>query len=233
MNFLYSNHIIFKFNQILSNSGFTFPELISPNNSNNIFLRYIFSNNNFLNYKDIPICDLNLNEKFNPNFSTNSKHNNNYGNINEINFDDMTFNKENIIDSNCTGFALDEYLDKNIVELFNNINIEGYEFIHYGFKSYLIKNPNGKNYSIIFAQNDGFIEKLGIDENLKENILNIMENTQYIDKNVYKLIQEKVINPENRNIYINNYFYENIKYYDLKFEMNFFEYQNKIKELLI
>ena len=68
---------------------------------------------------------------------------------------------------------------------------------------------------------------------MKENILNIMENNQYIDKNVYKLIQEKVINPGNRNISINNNFYENIKYYDLKFEMNFFEYQNQIKELLL
>ena len=60
-----------------------------------------------------------------------------------------------------------------------------------------------------------------------------MENIQYSDKNVYKLIQEKVLHPNNRNIIINDYFYENIKYYDLKFEMNFFEYQNKIKELLI
>ena len=68
---------------------------------------------------------------------------------------------------------------------------------------------------------------------MKENILNIMENNQYIDKNVYKLIQEKVINPGNRHISINNNFYENIKYYDLKFEMNFFEYQNQIKELLL
>ena len=60
-----------------------------------------------------------------------------------------------------------------------------------------------------------------------------MENNQYTDKTVFKLIQEKVINPENRNIVINNYFYENIKYYDLKFEMNYFDYQNQIKELLI
>ena len=232
INFLYSNHIIFQLNKILSKSGLKFPELNSSNTSN-IFLRYIFSNNNFLHYKDIPISELNLNEKIIPNFRTNSKHNTNNFENNEINSDDMTINKEINANADNIGFDLDEYLDKNKVELFNNINIDGYEYINYGYKSYLMKNSTENNYSIIFCQNDGFVEKLGIDENLKENILNIMENNQYTDKTVFKFIQEKVINPENRNICINNYFYENIKYYDLKFEMNYFDYQNQIKELLI
>jgi hypothetical protein len=232
INFLYSNHIMFQLNNILSKSGFKFPELNSSNTSN-IFLRYIFSNNNFLHYKDIPISELNLNEKIIPNFRTNSKHNTNNFENNEINSDDMTINKEINANADNIGFDLDEYLDKNKVELFNNINIDGYEYINYGYKSYLMKNSTENNYSIIFCQNDGFVEKLGIDENLKENILNIMENNQYTDKTVFKFIQEKVINPENRNICINNYFYENIKYYDLKFEMNYFDYQNQIKELLI
>ena len=60
-----------------------------------------------------------------------------------------------------------------------------------------------------------------------------MENNQYTDKIIYKLIQEKVINPGNENIKVNEYFYNSIKYYDLKFEMNYFEYQEKIKEFLI
>ena len=232
LNFLYSNHIMFEINKILSNSGFTFSSLNSSNISN-IFLRYIYSNNNFLYYKDIPITEFNLNEKFNPNFSTNTKHNNNYINLNDINFDNMTFNKELNTEENNVGFDLNEYLDKKAVDLFSNINLDEYEFNNLGYKSYLIKNSNGKNYSIIVVQNEGFIEQLGIDEHLKENILNIMENNQYTDKIVYKLIQEKVINPNNRNININNYFYENLKYYDLKFEMNYFQYQNQIKELLI
>ena len=232
LNFLYSNHIMFEINKIISNSGFIFSSLNS-NNISNIFLRYIYSNNNFLYYKDIPITEFNLNEKFNPYFSTNTKHNNNYINLNDINFDNMTFNKELNTEENNIGFDLNEYLDKKAIELFSNINLDEYEFNNFGYKSYLIKNSNGKNYSIIVVQNEGFIEQLGIDEHLKENILNIMENNQYTDKIVYKLIQEKVINPNNRNININNYFYENLKYYDLKFEMNYFQYQNQIKDLLI
>jgi hypothetical protein len=145
----------------------------------------------------------------------------------------VTYNKELTFNIDNVGFALDEYLDKNITELFNNESFEEYELNIVGNKSYLVKNSKGKNYSIIFTKGDKFIEKLGIDEKLKENILNIMENVQYTDKIVYKLIQEKVINPGNENINVNAYFYNNIKYYDLKFQMNFFQYQEKIKELFL
>ena len=233
VNFIYSNHIMFQFNSILSKSGFLFPS--SNFKRNNIFLRYIKSYNNLLSYKDIPLSELDFSEKFNPDFRTNVKQNININsdNFNDINFDNLTYNKELNVDKDNIGFSLDDYFDRNIAELFNNLPINGYEFFIYGYKSYFIKNSNSDNYSIIIVQNDGFVERLGIDENLKENILNIMENNQYIDKNVYKLIQEKIINPGNRNISINNNFYENIKYYDLKFKMNYFEYQNQIKELLI
>ena len=233
VNFLYSNHIMFQFNLILSKSGISFST--SNMKTNNIFLRYIKSYNNLLNYRDIPISELDFSEKFNPDFRTNVKQNIsiNCDNLNEINFDNLTYNKEINTDKDNIGFSLDDYFDRNIAELFSNISLNGYEFFIYGCKSYLIKNSDSTSYSIIIVQNDGFIEKIGLDEHIKENILNIMENNQYIDKNVYKLIQEKVINPGNRNISINNNFYENIKYYDLKFEMNFFEYQNQIKELLL
>ena len=233
VNFLYSNHIMFQFNLILSKSGISFST--SNMKTNNIFLRYIKSYNNLLNYRDIPISELDFSEKFNPDFRTNVKQNIsiNCDNLNEINFDNLTYNKEINTDKDNIGFSLDDYFDRNIAELFSNISLNGYEFFIYGCKSYLIKNSDSTSYSIIIVQNDGFIEKIGLDEHMKENILNIMENNQYIDKNVYKLIQEKVINPGNRNISINNNFYENIKYYDLKFEMNFFEYQNQIKELLL
>ena len=233
VNFIYSNHIMFQFNSILSKSGFLFPS--SNFKRNNIFLRYIKSYNNLLSYKDIPLSELDFSEKFNPDFRTNVKQNININsdNFNDINFDNLTYNKELNVDKDNIGFSLDDYFDRNIAELFNNLPINGYEFFIYGYKSYFIKNSNSDNYSIIIVQNDGFVERLGIDENLKENILNIMENNQYIDKNVYKLIQEKVINPGNRNISINDNFYENIKYYDLKFKMNYFEYQNQIKELLM
>ena len=233
VNFLYSNHIMFQFNLILSKSGISFST--SNMKTNNIFLRYIKSYNNLLNYRDIPISDLDFSEKFNPDFRTNVKQNIsiNCDNLNEINFDNLTYNKEINTDKDNIGFSLDDYFDRNIAELFSSIALNGYEFFIYGYKSYLVKNSDSTNYSVIIVQNDGFIEKIGLDEHMKENILNIMENNQYIDKNVYKLIQEKVINPGNRNISINNNFYENIKYYDLKFEMNFFEYQNQIKELLL
>ena len=233
VNFLYSNHIMFQFNLILSKSGISFST--SNMKTNNIFLRYIKSYNNLLNYRDIPISELDFSEKFNPDFRTNIKQNIsiNCDNLNEINFDNLTYNKEINTDKDNIGFSLDDYFDRNIAELFSNISLNGYEFFIYGCKSYLIKNSDSTSYSIIIVQNDGFIEKIGLDEHMKENILNIMENNQYIDKNVYKLIQEKVINPGNRNISINNNFYENIKYYDLKFKMNYFEYQNQIKELLL
>ena len=231
LNFIYSNHIMFKLNEILSNAGITLPELNFK--LSYIFLRFICSNSNTLNYKDIPISEININEKYNPNFSINLKHNNNNAHIEEINFDNVTYNKELALEINNVGFVLDKYLDKNTIKLFNSINNEEYELINLRNKNYLVKNSKRENYSVIFTKNDGFIEKLGIDDNLKENILNIMENNQYTDKTVYKLIQEKVINPGNANICVNVYFNDNIKYYDLKFEMNYFEYQNKIKELLI
>ena len=230
LNFLYSNHIMFKFNQILSSAGILTPKLNFR--IENIFLRHIISEKNTLDYQDIPISRINITEKYNPNFSVNLLPNNN-SDYNDINFDNVTYNKELTFNIDNVGFAMDEYLDKNITELFNNESFEEYELNIVGNKSYLVKNSMGKNYSIIFTKGDKFIEKLGIDEKLKENILNIMENVQYTDKIVYKLIQEKVINPGNANINVNAYFYNNIKYYDLKFQMNFFQYQEKIKELLL
>lgn len=231
VNFIYSNHIMFKIRQILSNSGMTFP--YSNFNSQNIFLRYIYSDNNHLNYKDIPIADLTLIEKFNPEFRFDSEQNIKYENLNEISFDNITYNKELNNNEDNIGFPLDDYLDENTIKLLSNIKINEYKFQNCGYKSCLVKNSIEKNYSIILVQSEEIVEKIGIDEKMNKNILNIMENNQYTDKIVYKLIQQKVINPENTNISINNYFYENIKYYDLKFEMSYFEYQNKIKELLL
>ena len=231
VNFLYSNHIMFKIREILSNSGMIFPE--SKYNTSNIFLRYIYSDTNYLNYKDIPITDLTSSEKFSPNFRSNTKQNIQYENLNEISFDNITYDKESDNDENNIGFPLDDYLDESTVKLFSNIEINEYKFQNCGYKSCLVKSSIEKNYSIILVQSDELIEKIGIDEKLKENILNIMENNQYTDKIVYKSIQEKVINPGNTYINVNNYFYENIKYYDLKFEMNYFEFQEQIKELLL
>ena len=237
LNFIYSNHIMYLFNQILIRAGI--PSRYSYTSVSNIFLRYIYSDKNYLNYKDIPLSKINSNEKENSNFNTEIKHKNRikiFDLVNEYNLDNLTYyNDINISNENVTniGFNLDENFDKNSAQLFDNIDIDDYEFKKSGKKYYLMKKIGGKNYSNIFVRNDGFVEKLGVDENLKENILNIMENIQYSDKNVYKLIQEKILNPSNSNIIISEYFYENIKYYDLKFEMDFFEYQNKIKELLI
>ena len=231
LSFLYSNHIMFKFTEILSSSGIKKPGFNL--HASNIYLRLINSDKNTLDYKDIPISQININEKYNPNFSINLKQNNNSDESNEMNFDNVTYNKVLTIDINNIGFTLDEYLDKNTCELFSSISIKDYELNNVGNKSYLIKNKKGNDFSIILSKNNELIEKLGIDENLKENILNIMENNQYTDRITYKLIQEKVINPGNENIKVNAYFYNNIQYYDLKFEMNYFQYQEKIKELLL
>ena len=232
INFLYSNHIMFQFNEIILNSGITYSG-INPKISN-IFLRYINSEKNPLNYLDIPISEIYINEKYNPNFNANLKRNNNNDDENnDITFDNVTYNQEMALEVNSIGFALDKYFNKNIIELFSTLSNEEYKFNICRNKNYLIKISGGKNYSIIYIKGDDFIEQLGIDENLKENILNIMENVQYTDKNVYKLIQEKVINPGNVNIVVNKYFYDNLKYYDLKFEMDYFQYQRRIKELLL
>ena len=236
LNFIYSNHAMYKFNQILIKSGIYSPYYFSS--TSNIFLRYIYSEKNFLYFKDIPLSIINYfeNENEKNDITRNAHMKLNLNIYNEINFDNATYNNDMTIDNKTVtnmGFALDKYLDQNSVQLFSNIDLDDYEFNIFGDKNYLMKIIGTKNYSNVVVRNEGFIEKLGVDENLKENILNIMENNQYIDKNVYKLIQEKVLHPNNRNIIINDYFYENIKYYDLKFEMNFFEYQNKIKELLI
>ena len=68
---------------------------------------------------------------------------------------------------------------------------------------------------------------------MNENILKIMENIQYTDKYIFKFIQDKVINNNSRNIKVSPCFLSNLKYYDLSFKMNYFEYQNQIKELLL
>ena len=154
---------MFQFNLILSKSGISFST--SNMKTNNIFLRYIKSYNNLLNYRDIPISDLDFSEKFNPDFRTNVKQNIsiNCDNLNEINFDNLTYNKEINTDKDNIGFSLDDYFDRNIAELFSNISLNGYEFFIYGCKSYLIKNSDSTSYSIIIVQNDGFMEKIGLD----------------------------------------------------------------------
>ena len=60
-----------------------------------------------------------------------------------------------------------------------------------------------------------------------------MENIQYTDKYIFKFIQDKVINNNSRNIKVSPCFLSNLKYYDLSFKMNYFEYQNQLKELLL
>ena len=133
---------------------------------------------------------------------------------------------------------MEENFDKSIIELLSQIDLDGYKLNVINGKYYLIKNKImnenvDNNYSNILVNNGEFIEIMGIDKNLKENILEIMENIDYTDKCVFKLIQEKVINIENRHIKVSHNFYKNLKYYDLEFKMNYFEYQNQIKYLLL
>ena len=243
INFIYSNHIMFMFNKILDNSGLNknnkFKNTSNDKRIENIILRYIPSDKNILNYIDIRLDSF---EYFDSLKKSNDMNSNSFNfieplsnlNPNDINFDNDLFLYYNTYE----GFSLEENFNKNIIELLSQIDIEGYKFNVINGKYYLIKNKimNEKvenSYSNILVNNGEFIEIMGIDKNLKENILEIMENIDYTDKCVFKLIQEKVINSENRHIKVSHNFYKNLKYYDLEFKMNYFEYQNQIKHLLL
>ena len=229
INFIYSNHIIYSFNKILNNSG-----LIKENNINNIILRYIPDDKNFLYYKDI---NLNI-FSYKDNLKSINSNNNNYNCGVLINVENINCFQNIFLDyNNCqyVGYSLDNNFDKNIIKLLSPVKLNGYELKVINDKNYFLRNnnDNNNNYSNILVNNGEFIEILGIDINLKENILKIMENIQYTDKYMFKLIQEKIIENEIRNIEVSPNFHNNLKYYDLKFKMDFFEYQDQIKQLLL
>ena len=242
INFIYSNHIIFMFNKILNNSGFN-----KNNGLDNILLRYIPNDKNFLLYKDINLNFISNIQKD----STNMKgKNNNFNLIYPMKDINININ----INSNCilyqqnifldydeekfVGYSLENHFDKNTIKLLSQIELDEFKFNIINDKKYLVKNNflnknNNLNYSNILVNNGEFIEILGIDKKLNENILKIMENIQYTDKYIFKFIQDKVINNNSRNIKVSPCFLSNLKYYDLSFKMNYFEYQNQLKELLL
>ena len=237
INFIYSNHIMFLLNKILYNAGYNYNNTINYLN-NNIILRYIPNDKNNLNYIDINLnlIEINVIDFLNMN---NNINNNFIEPLNNMNVNNNIFN-QNIYSYNnkYIGYSLDNNFDSKTINLISQIKLDGYEFNIINDKYYIVKNNIIKdntieNYSNILANNGQFIEILGIDKNLKENILEIMENIKYTDKYVFKLIQEKIINNGNSNIKVSNNFYKCFKYYDLKFNMNYFEYQNQIKLLLL
>jgi hypothetical protein len=242
INFIYSNHIMFMFNKILNNSGFN-----KTNGIDNILLRYIPNDKNFLQYKDINLNFISY--KKNDSTIKKGKHNNNFNylgpfeeiNIN-INSNYILYQNQKIFldndENKFVGFSLENHFDKNTVKLLSQIELDEFKFNIINEKKYLVKNNflnknNNLNYSNVLVNNGEFIEILGIDRKLNENILKIMENIQYTDKYIFKFIQDKVINNNSRNIKVSPCFFSNLKYYDLSFKMNYFEYQNKIKELLL
>ena len=233
INFIYSNHIMFMFNKILNNSN-----IISTNNLDNIILRYIPNDKNFLHYKDINLNIITYRGL--DNFNTNNK--DTYLTFIEPIIKNVsvntTFYRRNIFNNyryDNIGYSLGDNFDQSTCRLIGQIEIEGYEKIIINNKPYLLKTPTinkNCNYSIVLGHNGEDIEILGIDNNFDDNILKIMENIQYTDKFMFALIQEKIIN-EDRNIKVAHSFKNNLKYYDLKFKMDFFEYQNQIKHLLL
>ena len=244
INFIYSNHIMFMFNKILNNSGFN-----KTNGLDNILLRYIPNDKNFLHYKDINLNFI----SYKKNDSTTvmkGKYNNNNSNyissledlnIN-INSNYIFYQNKNIFLDNdedkFVGYSLENHFDKNTIKLLSQIELDEFKYNIINEKKYLVKNNflnknNNLNYSNILVNNGEFIEILGIDRKLNENILKIMENIQYTDKYIFKFIQDKVINNNSRNIKVSPCFLSNLKYYDLSFKMNYFEYQNQLKELLL
>ena len=233
INFIYSNHIIFIFKRILNNAGFR-----SYNYLNNIILRYIPNDKNLLYYKDIYLNLISRED----NFSINTNHDKiTFNFIQPINIRNdfeiiQNFFPDDGID--CVGFSLENHFDHKAIQLLSQIDLVDYEFNIINEKKYLIKNNiisenNSLNYSNILVNNGEFMEILGIDKKLNENILKIMENIQYSDKFMFKFIQDKIISNENRNIKVSHSFFNNLKYYDLKFKMNYFEYQKQIKQLLL
>lgn len=243
INFIYSNHILLIFNKILDNSGLNKNSKSKKSSVNksteNIILRYIPNDKNILNYIDVKLDSFEYFDSLKKSKDTNSNTFNFIEPISNLSANDITFDNDLFLYYNkYEGFSLEENFDKNIIELLNQTDLDGYKINVINGKYYLIKNKITNenvenNYSNILANNGEFIEIMGIDKNLKENILEIMENIDYTDKSVFKLIQEKIINSENRHIKVSHNFYKNLKYYDLEFKMNYFEYQNQIKHLLL
>ena len=234
INFIYSNHIMFMLNKILNNSN-----IIKSNNLDNIIMRYIPNDKNFLHYKDIKLNIITYKDKNTPNINNNCNILEFIEPINNINVNKGFYTK-NIYDNysccNYVGFALEDNFDNDTLRLIRQIELEGYEENVIDNKHYLIKSGitnKNSSYATILGHNGEYIEILGIDRNLKENILNIMENIQYTDKYMFTLIQEKIINNDGRDIKVSHSFYNNLKYYDLKFKLDYFEYQNQIKQLLL
>jgi hypothetical protein len=234
INFIYSNHIMFMFNKILNNSN-----IITTHNIDNIILRYIPNDKNFLYYKDI---NLNIITYRCQDTSCTNNTNDNSLNfiepIKNVNVNSTYYHKNtsNNFRYDYVGYSLEDHFDKPTSRLIVEAELEGYENTIINNKLCLIKNPiinKNCNYSIILGHNGEYIEVLGINRTLDHTILNIMENIQYTDKFMFALIQEKIINNEDRNIKVSKSFNNNLKYYDLKFKMNYFEYQNQIKQLLL
>ena len=225
---------MFMFNKILNNSN-----LISTHNIDNIILRYIPNDKNFLYYKDI---NLNIIAYRCQDTSCTNNTNDNFLNfiepIKNVNVNSTYYHKNNLNNFryDYVGYSLEDHFDKSTSRLIVEAELEGYENTIINNKLYLIKYPlinKNCNYSTILAHNGEYIEVLGINRTLDHTILNIMENIQYTDKFMFALIQEKIINNEERNIKVSKSFNNNLKYYDLKFKMNYFEYQSQIKQLLL
>ena len=221
-------------NKILNNSN-----IIKNNNLDNIFLRYIPNDKNFLHYKDIKLDIIAYKDEHTPNINNNCNILEFIKPLNNINVNKGFYTKniyDNYICCNYVGFSLKDNFDNDTLKLIRQIELEGFEENIIDNKHYLIKSGitnKNSSYATILGHNGEYIEILGIDRNLKENILNIMENIQYTDKYMFTLIQEKIINNEGRDIKVSDSFYNNLKYYDLKFKMDYFEYQNQIKQLLL
>ena len=218
INFIYSNHILYLFNNILKNSGFYKfnKNKDSENNLNNIILRFIPNETNTLYYIDYYLNVIeNVEDKYN-------KRNNDIYNINN---------------NKLIGYCLEDNNINKIIKYINVNNVEGYELKIINNKNYLIKNKGKDNfnsdYCDIFIYNKKYttIEEMYKKEQFKE--LFLMQDIKFSDKKIYKLIVEKILNTANDNIDVTDNFYYNLNYYDLQFKMEYFEYQNQIKKLLI
>ena len=146
-------------------------------------------------------------------------------------------NISHINNNKLIGYCLEDNNINRIIQYIKENNLEGYEFKNINNKNYLIKNyekdKNNSNYCDIFVDNEKYnpIWKKNKKEEYKN--LNLMEDINNSDKIIYKLIVEKILNTTNENINVTDNFYYNLNYYDLQFKMDYFEYQNQIKKLLI
>ena len=94
---------------------------------------------------------------------------------------------------------------------------------NYGDLTELGINPENIIIYVFVSKNK--LNKLIAEEDIKGKLKG--EN-----KNKYLLSHFKYKN-DGRDIKVSHSFYNNLKYYDLKFKLDYFEYQNQIKQLLL